>query len=151
LRVGIAGQNAAHVAALFGREAAHRDGVGMRHRVLFVDLRAGHAGGGQVLLHALHVAVRGCVDRLFHVHLIDQVNAALQIQPKVNALEQSVLQGRAADAMRNAEDPVDEDHQDRDDECCLAFQILTHDSCRKAFPRPRTFTPLRNLMRSLRR
>ena len=61
-----------------------------------------------------------------HLHLQDQVNSAAQIQAKMNAVGHGGEQPLAGKALRNAEDPEQEDEQDADDKHQLPKKILIH-------------------------
>ena len=72
------------------------------------------------------------------MNLQHQVRAALQVQSKVDAVRNRLLQP----AMWDAHNAEDEDHQYRNDECRLTGQILAHDLYRRCSPR-RLFLPRR--------
>ena len=98
-----------------------------RHRDLLrmgqVQLGSRAAGRSQHFVQALHVAVGGAVDGFLNRDLEHQVRSTLEIESQVDV---SVLQrfdrtrGRQ---LPTVEDPINEDHQNREDKKCLALQI----------------------------
>ena len=69
-------------------------------------------------------------DCFGHMDFEHQVNAAAQIQAKVDSIADRLLKA----TVRDADEAVAEDQQDRYDECRFAGQILSHDSCRNRRP-----------------
>ncbi len=108
-------EQAAHVAGTVRGRALNLDqlrllGIGLQHRV------SGKAGLLQVRLHPGHRIIRFRAHRFIHHHLQHQVNAALEVQTKVDAVGQRRLPGRRAYALRNAEDAKDEHEKNCNDQ-----------------------------------
>ena len=118
-------QRGANVARLGRFRAFHADHVRLG-RIGLVGLRKAKVGRLQVLLNAPHRVVGFGVNRFLDHHLQNQVNAAAQVQAKVNPLGHGLRQGLAAHARRHPEDAIDENHKDRNDQGNLVVEILLH-------------------------
>ena len=70
------------------RHALEHDLVGMIHRVRLGDLGVIDLVSAQVFFQALQRAVGISVHRVVHLHLQNQVGAALQIEPQMDVVLQ---------------------------------------------------------------
>ena len=118
------------------QKRANGIGAGRRSAVHADHLRLGrighnHLGIAQVgLLQILLDQRRRIVGlgghRLLDLNLQDQVRAAAQVQPKMNALGQAFRQVLAGDTRRGPEDAPDTNHQDSNNQGNFTFEILLH-------------------------
>ena len=98
--------------------------IGLEHRV------GGEAGLLQIGLYPGDRIVRLRADRFLHHHLQHQVDAALEVKTKVDAVGQCRLPGGRANALRNAEDAKDENEKNCNDQ-----KGFTHGSRNQVFRR----------------
>ena len=76
----------------------------------------GDVGLLQILLNLRHGVVGLGIHRLRHLHLQDQVRAALQIQAQMNPAGYGAQQRLSADPGWNSEDSIEANQQNRNDQ-----------------------------------
>ena len=67
------------------------------------------------------------VDGVVHLHLQDQVRAALEVEPQVDALLQCGQQAGRRKALGNAKDAEQEEDQHRDNNEDFCCEVLVHE------------------------
>ncbi len=83
----------------------------------FADIGKSDVGFLQLALQVLGGGGSLGIDRVIDHHLKDEVGAALQIEPQMDAVQHRLLERVAAQAGRNTEDAVEKDQQHSDDDC----------------------------------
>ena len=108
-------EQAAHVADPVRRRSLNLNqlrllGIGLEHRA------GGEAALLQIGLNPGDRVIRLRAHRFLHHHLQHQVDAALEVETKVDAVGQRRLPGGRAYALRNAEDAKDENEKNCNDQ-----------------------------------
>ena len=83
----------------------------MSDRVQLVHRLPGDARLLQVVLDALHIAVSGRADRLFHMDFQDKMYPALEVEPELDVIGKRLLQRGRGHAMRDTQKAVAEHNQ----------------------------------------
>ncbi len=97
----------------------HRDESGVIDRVEFAGLGTCSSERG---VETLHIGVGPGDNRFSDLDLEHKMGTALEVEPEMDTVRERLLET----AVRDAKDPVDEDHEHRDDEACFSGQIFAH-------------------------
>ena len=129
------GNNALEIAGLIRRDALNHDHFGMVDRVGLGDVRVVDLARAHILFEARNRVVGVNIDRVFDLHLQDQVRPPAKIEPQMNAVGDRREDALARPVLRNAKDSGQEDQQDPNDNHQLPSKILIHENQSIAFGR----------------
>ena len=96
------------VGARLRRHSLNHNFVRIVRRIGLGDLGVVDLAGAKLLLHALNGVVGVYIHRVVHLHLQDEVSAALEVQSQVNTLLHGREQSLARPIARYAKDPEQE-------------------------------------------
>ena len=110
----------------FWRHAFQHNLVGIVGRIGFADLGVVDLASPQIGLQTFDRVVRIYIDGIIHLHLQDQVSAALQVESEVNAVLQC-SEGSARPIVRRAKNAEHEEQQRGDNNDKFPAQVLIHE------------------------